>query len=152
MSVTIRRSNPHDVEQIEQLYQEYMRVDASRKEIIRCAMEVEDSLIRVAEAEGKVVGLIHQVFYVDPLHAGKCSTLLFLYVAEAFRRRGVGSLLLKAALKDAAEKGIIEVHVSTRAGNHTAIRLYERSGFEYAGPLFEHNPHEEAPSPSNRMS
>ena len=152
MSVTIRRSNPGDVEQIEQLYQEYMRIDASRKEIIRCAMDGEDSLIRVAEAESKVVGLIHQVFYADPLHAGKCSNLLFLYVSERFRRQGVGRLLLEAALKDAAEKGIIEVHVSTRASNRTAIRLYEGSGFEYAGPLFEHNPPKEAPSPSSRMS
>jgi ribosomal protein S18 acetylase RimI-like enzyme len=51
---------------------------------------------------------------------------------------------MKEALKDAAERGIIEVHVSTRTDNDIAIRLYKSLGFEYAGPLFEHNPCKES--------
>lgn len=144
MAIAIRRSNIGDIEQLEQLYQEYMRVDRSRMEALRSAIEGEGSLMRVAETEGRIVGLIHQIFYIDPLHAGECSSLLFLHFAETFRRRGVAGLLMKAALKDAAERGIIEVHVSTRADNHIAIKLYKNLGFEYAGPLFEHNPCEKS--------
>lgn len=144
MSVAIRRPNTGDIERLEQLYQEYMRVDGSRMQALRSAIEGVSSLMCVAEAEGEVVGLIHQIFYVDPLHAGECSSILFLYVAEVFRERGVASLLLKAALSDASERGIIEVHVSTRADNLIAIELYRSLGFEYAGPLFEHNPCEKS--------
>ncbi len=139
MPATIRRMRSEDVEEVEALFQEYMETDASRREAIIENLEREDSEILVTEVEGNVVGLAHQVFYIDPLHAGKCSNILFLYVAKPFRRQGIGKSLLKRMLDSATDRGVLEVHVSTRAENATAIRLYEESGFEHARPLFEYN-------------
>jgi len=140
MPVTIRRMRSENVERVEALFQEYMDIDTSRKEAILENLKREDSEILVAEVEGNVVGLGHQIFYIDPLHAGKCSNILFLYVAEPFRKQGIGMSLLRRMLDSAADRGVLEVHVSTRAENATAIRLYEKSGFEHAGPLFEYSP------------
>mgnify|MGYP001091980145 FL=1 len=140
MEVSIRRLRLNEVEKLEELYQEYMRIDESRHATIRESLGDEDSEIMVAEADGKLVGVSHQVFYEDPLHAGKCSNILFLYVTESFRRQGIGRSLLATAVKSARERGVLEVHVSTRADNKTAIKMYEEFGFECAGPLFECTP------------
>jgi ribosomal protein S18 acetylase RimI-like enzyme len=142
MSVTIRPASANDVKQMQQLYDEYMETDIQRDSTLRQAIASNDSEILVAEAQGKLVGLIHQVFYVDPLHSGTCSSLLFLYVAEAFRRQRIGSTLLDKALESAAKRSVREVHVSTRSDNFAAMRLYDKFRFEYAGPLFECTPSE----------
>jgi len=140
MSVTIRKLSPDKIEQREQLYQEYMKLNVPREQALRQSIERDDSEVLVGEVQGRVVGLIHQVFYIDPLHAGVCSNILFLCVREPFRRQRVGSLLLEGALNSAARKGVVEVHVSTRADNFPAIKLYEKFRFEHAGPLFECTP------------
>jgi ribosomal protein S18 acetylase RimI-like enzyme len=140
MSVTIRRLSLDKIEQAEQLYQEYMKLNVPREQALRQSIERDDSEILVAETQGRVIGLIHQIFYIDPLHAGACSNILFLYVRELFRRQRVGSMLLEGALNSAARIGVREVHVSTRADNFAAMKLYEKFRFEHAGPLFECTP------------
>jgi len=140
MSVTIRKLSLDKIEQAEQLYQEYMRLNVPREQALRQSIEREDSEILVAETQGRVIGLIHQVFYIDPLHAGVCSNILFLCVREPIRRQRIGTLLLEGALNSAARIGVREVHVSTRADNFAAMKLYEKFRFEHAGPLFECTP------------
>jgi len=104
MSVTIRRLDPDEIKQAGQLYQGYMQLNVPREPALRQSIERDDSEILVAETQGMVVGLIHQVFYVDPLHAGVCSNILFLYVREPFRRQRVGSLLVEGALNSVARE------------------------------------------------
>jgi len=140
MKATIRKLRMEDVEQVNQLYEQYMPTKASRASTLRRALERDDSEMLVAEEQGNIVGVLDQVFYSDPLHNGTCSNILFLYVAKPFRRQNLGRLLLDSALNSAADRDVIEVHVSTRAGNLAAIRLYEKAGFGYAGPLFECTP------------
>ena len=140
MLVTIRMASPNDIEQMQLLYDEYMATDIQRDSTLRQAVADNNSEILVAEVQGNLVGLIHQTFYVDPLHAGVCSDLLFLYVSEAFRRQRIGSMLLEKALAGAARRSVREVHVSTRADNFAAMKLYDKFQFEYAGPLLECTP------------
>ena len=152
MSAIIRSMHPDDIEEVESLYQEYMEIGTSRGKILLESLERKDSEVLVAEVGGRVVGMAHQVFYADPLHAGKCSNILFLYVAKPFRRQGIGESLLRRMLDNAADKGVLEVHVSTRAGNVAAVSLYEKSGFEHAGPLFERTPDAQADASSRTAS
>lgn len=140
MTATIRKLHLNDMEGVEELYQEYMKAHVSRQASILRSMDSEESEILVAEIEGKIVGLVHQVFYIDPIHAGECSNILFLYVAKPFRKQGVGKSLLRKTLESAAERGVLEVHISARAENTAAINLYKRLGFQDTGPLMEFNP------------
>jgi len=152
MSAIIRGMRPDDVEEVEGLYREYMEIGASRRKTLLGSLEKKDSEVLVAEVGGSVVGVAHQVFYADPLHAGKCSNILFLYVAKPFRRQGMGQSLLRRMLDNAADKGVLEVHVSTRAGNVAAVSLYEKNGFEHAGPLFECTPDAQTDASSSTAS
>lgn len=72
--------------------------------------------------------------------------ILNLAVTPACRRKGVGSMLLVAALAYAANHGNTRAFLEVRAGNHGAIALYLRHGFIRAGLRKRHyeNPTEDA--------
>lgn len=56
--------------------------------------------------------------------------LLLLAVSPLWRGRGVGEALLTDSLKTARRRGITSMNLEVRASN-SAIKLYEKSGFEY---------------------
>jgi ribosomal protein S18 acetylase RimI-like enzyme len=62
-------------------------------------------------------------------HGGR----LGLGVHPDYRRRGVGSQLLEAALRKADEIGLERVELEVFATNTTAVQLYERYGFVQEG-------------------
>ena len=74
--------------------------------------------------EGKIFG------YVDYWIIFDQSTLNKLFVAEDYRRRGYGRLLLERALEDAKENRCLTMSLEVRVSNEKAIALYEKLGFE----------------------
>ncbi len=58
--------------------------------------------------------------------------LLLLGVAPAFRRRGVGTALLRSVEADCSVGGIATLHLEVRA-NNDAVRLYTGHGFAKVG-------------------
>ncbi len=94
----------------------------------------------VAEYDSELVAFLHQVFFVDPLHAGVNSDITSLFVKEDCRRRGIASQLLQKAIQNAKRRKVKEIHVTTRKDNKTAIRFYEKNGFKKQGILLETNP------------
>ena len=48
----------------------------------------------------------------------------------AYRKNGVGSLLVDYALKNLSDRGITKVFLEVRAGNTPAINLYTKYGFK----------------------
>lgn len=58
--------------------------------------------------------------------------LLLLATSPRARGRGVGGALLRAAIAEAAGRGVKDLHLEVRAGNE-AIRLYRREGFSQVG-------------------
>ncbi len=53
-----------------------------------------------------------------------------LSVAPSARGRGLGSVMLRALLEEARERGFARAVLETGADWHSAIALYERAGFE----------------------
>ncbi|MBR0553575.1 GNAT family N-acetyltransferase [Stakelama marina] len=58
--------------------------------------------------------------------------LLLLAVRNDFRRRGVGSALLRSVIREAGARGVTGLHLEVRKGN-PAIDLYRREGFRKVG-------------------
>jgi len=77
----------------------------------------------VAEAGGTLVGSIH----VDASRHGYGE--VGMAVARDWRGRGVGSLLLAAAIEWARERGLHKLCLSVFAHNEAAIALYRKFGF-----------------------
>jgi ribosomal protein S18 acetylase RimI-like enzyme len=61
------------------------------------------------------------------------ATVVGLYVAPEFTRRGIGTALMRALLDDARESGIALLVLTVTASNRDAEVLYERHGFKRFG-------------------
>lgn len=83
----------------------------------------------IAEIRGAVVG------YIIVWHIGDESELLTLAVDEAFRRMGIGAVLLDYAVSERAKSGKSKWFLEVACENLAAYRLYERYGFVETGVI-----------------
>ena len=82
----------------------------------------------VAEGEAReVVAMIVSWLILDELHIATIASSL------AHRRRGIGSQILIAALKDAQAAGASRAFLEVRAGNEVAQAMYRKFGFTCTG-------------------
>lgn len=109
------------------------RVARSEVSGIDCAL--------VAQAGDALVGLLWAK--VDPADPGRVN-LFQMWAAPECRGRGVAAALLDQALRWARERGTRVVHLGVNRANASALRLYERAGFQAIGapyPMREGAPH-----------
>jgi ribosomal-protein-alanine N-acetyltransferase len=74
-----------------------------------------------------VVGFVGIWLLVDEAH------VVTIAVRDSYRRRGVGDLLLIAAIESALRERQSVVTLECRVSNAAALRLYEKYGFERVG-------------------
>ena len=93
-----------------------------------------------AEIDGRVAGML------IARAAGDEFEILNLAVAGSFRRRGIGTSLVSAALEHARSSGAIQSYLEVRASNTAALALYARLGFGTLGrrPNYYRHPEEDA--------
>lgn len=91
------------------------------------ALNLGNTVFLVAEEAGKIIGYIGMYLSLDE---GEITNVA---VAAAERRRGVGGLLLKEIKKEAERRSVARIVLEVRVSNDSAIRLYERSGFQNCG-------------------
>lgn len=90
---------------------------------------VEEPRVFVAQLGDKQVGWIELGFH-------KWNNRMRIWeflVKEEFRRRGIGTLLMKQAVKVAKEKGARMLVLETQTCNVPAINFYLKHGFELIG-------------------
>ena len=83
--------------------------------------------ILVAELDRQVVGTVSMGGH--GFQRPGSLRLFALDVGAAFRRRGVGTALVKAVEAIASGRDLDEVNLEVAIGNRDAIRLYERLGY-----------------------
>ncbi|MDQ3738559.1 MAG: GNAT family N-acetyltransferase [Actinomycetota bacterium] len=86
------------------------------------------TVIFVARLDGEIVGSLTLVTFRIP--TGQKAWIEDVVVDEGARGRGVGELLSRAALEEAARRGIDSVSLTSRPSREAANRLYQRIGFE----------------------
>jgi GNAT superfamily N-acetyltransferase len=82
----------------------------------------------LARDAGQVAGLAAYSFLWPAVGAGRSLFLKELYVPEAYRRRGVGRLLMRAVFETAGALGCSRVEWTTDAGNTAAQAFYAGLG------------------------
>lgn len=88
----------------------------------------------VAEAEGEMLGwLSFQDFYGRPAY--QATAELSIYVAPAFRSRGVGQQLLQHAIQTSPALGLETLMAFIFAHNQPSLCLFEKFGFQRWGHL-----------------
>ena len=91
--------------------------------------------IRVAEADGKVLGYVKlgpPALPVEP--KGTSVELRQLYIVKEWHGFGAAKVLMDWAIDEAKARGASELYLTVYTENLRAKRLYERYGFVYVGP------------------
>ena len=87
----------------------------------------------VAEASGRLLGLVHFLYHRSTTQIAPTCYLQDLFTAEEARGKGVGRALINAVYQQASAAGSPRVYWQTHETNHVAMQLYdkiaEKSGF-----------------------
>jgi len=100
--------------------------ESGRLESVQRAVRKRELL--VAEVHSRIIGFIHYVMHEDIIDGAPNSFISAFFVTESYRRRGVGTLLLEAAITHSLAKGAVGVETSTI--HALARKLYERLHFK----------------------
>jgi ribosomal-protein-alanine N-acetyltransferase len=87
----------------------------------------------VARVDGIIAGFVIGMIYVD--RKALYAHILTIDVSPAYRRRGIGQMLLQEIERIFREKGVKDSHLEVREDNVTAISLYRKLGYEKIGKL-----------------
>ena len=90
---------------------------------------LEDPRVFAAEGDGRVLG------FLELSREGWNNRMRVsnLWVAEDFRRQGIGAALMGRAEEEALRAGARALVLETQSCNHPAIRFYRRQGFGLIG-------------------
>ena len=105
-------------------------------------LEHKDTILKVAVLNNQIIGYVCVRTILDVTH------ILNLAVLPEFRRRGIGSMLLRDALNELKrlKPDINLITLEVRESNTAAIELYEKFGFKVMGKRISYydKPHENA--------
>jgi ribosomal-protein-alanine N-acetyltransferase len=124
---TIRAFRPTDVAGVTTILREVPEAANWTEESYREALNWPGTVAFVSEEEGKISGFILGRQVADE------GEILNLGVKPAYRHRGEGGALLKAALGGFQSRGVSRVFLEVRESNETAMAFYERHGFSKKG-------------------
>jgi ribosomal protein S18 acetylase RimI-like enzyme len=91
--------------------------------------------VLVARSDGYVAGMINLLFTVSTALGRRVAILDDLIISRTFRGRGVGKLLMDAAIRYCTEHGYGRITLQTDLDNLIAQHLYESRGFVRSGMI-----------------
>ncbi len=146
IETTVREAEAADVEEVatavESLLAELGGRSPTRSELeaeTRALLEdPEGGSVLIAEADGRIVGLL-SASWQRAIHVpGVYATIQDLWVDEGWRSRGVGAELVEAIASQARTRGVSRLEVGLPRETFAAIAstesFYRRNGFEPLGP------------------
>jgi len=144
-SICIRKAKESDLPLIKKLITDLIDVLNDRKGVsintalknVKDLLNDNNSHILVAEVNGDVIGFINFTIRRTILHSAPSGLIDELVIAKTHRGKGIGRLLLQAAIKKCKGLGCCEVEVSTEFSNTNARKFYKEVGFEEKGVILE---------------
>lgn len=118
----LREMLTEDLEQVMEIENQLFSVPWT-KEGYFTFLTRKDTMFLVVEEKGKILGYCGLLMVLDE------GDITNVAVCRERQREGIGGFLVSSLLRLAGEQGISVIHLEVRAGNETAIRLYERMGF-----------------------
>ena len=124
--ITIRNMQVADALAVSEIEQEIFSRPWSYQGFVD-SLNLGNTIFLVAEEEGRILGYIGMYLAMDE---GEITNVA---VMKQERQRGIGGMLLKEIKKEAERRAIARIVLEVRVSNASAIRLYEREGFQNCG-------------------
>lgn len=126
--LVIRTVNERDVDKIVELEKKIFGFDGYPRYLVEYLVFNADFFI-VACIDDEIVGYICGETKLDKGH------IITLAVDNRYRRRGIGSKLLKLFIETEKRRGIKMIYLEVSVKNKVAIKFYEKHGFKISGIL-----------------
>lgn len=127
MNCIVRKAVPEDAETMAELDRLCFTVPWTRQAFEHELSANEAAFYLVGLIEGEIVGYAGLWQIVDEGH------ITNIAVHPAYRRKGLGKLLLAELIRASEARGINKHTLEVRASNEAAIELYKKFGFKIAG-------------------
>lgn len=132
-AVTLRAARPGDAAELVRLWTLALRrTDASEQQadivsVIDRAEAADDEAVVVAELDGRLAGAVHlSITTVTPINLEPMVVAVSPQVFPEFRRHGVGTALLEAAVEFAEANGVGHLGSGAVSGDRVANRFLAR--------------------------
>jgi GNAT superfamily N-acetyltransferase len=145
-TLAVREAGADDVEAVAEAIEALLIELGGRKperaelvaEVQALLDDPKDGSVLVAEAEGRLVGVL-SASWQRAIHVpGVYATIQDLWVDAGWRSRGVGAELVEAIASQARGRGVGRLEVGLPRETFAAIAstesFYKRNGFDYLGP------------------
>ena len=134
--VVVRPAGPSDVTTLRELWGDILRkgaIDEQLTDLGRILAEADgrdDQMVAVAELDGQVAGAVFlQASTLTPLNLEPAVLAVSPHVLPQFRRKGVGTALIEAAVRFAEQHGIPHVCTAANPDARDANRFMARLAF-----------------------
>ena len=140
--MNFREANLHDLSQLFELEQKVIEAERPFNSSIKTGKtnyyDIEglildnDSHLIVAEDVGQIIatGYAQIRQSKESLNHTTHSYLGYMYVSPDFRRRGINQALMEQLISWSKIKGVQAVYLDVYSDNTSAIKAYEKAGFE----------------------
>jgi len=129
-SPSVRRATEEDIKEVDEIYK--VTFFARTKPNYQLFLKNENCLFFVVTINNKIGGFIIALIEGDVGH------ILLLAVHPNFRRRGLGTALLKHTLSELKRRGVKKVYLEVGTSNIPAMNLYKKLGFRIKDLRFDH--------------
>lgn len=135
-AITTRQALRSDIDALASLFDNYRQFygrtsDVSgAHEFLTARFNHEESVVFIAHEGNTPVGFVQLYPGFSSVSLARTFVLNDLFVREQWRRSGIASQLLEAAVEFAKSSGAVRLSLSTAISNETAQALYQSSGWK----------------------
>lgn len=126
MEIIIEKMGMSDVPRVTELERQIFSMPWSAQSF-ETSLRSKDVLYLTAKADGALAG------YCGFFQSFDEADIMNVAVREKFRGQGIAYRMLRELMELGRDRGILRYTLEVRAGNKTAIHLYEKLGFKSVG-------------------
>lgn len=123
MDIQIKRASLEDINQINDI-ESTLEHRILSCDVLSSTLNKDSYYYFVAKLNGKIIGYIAAELLVDHFD------LLAIAVPSNYRRQNIATMLLNKLLDICKELNITDIFLEVRCNNFSAIKFYEKTGFE----------------------
>jgi ribosomal protein S18 acetylase RimI-like enzyme len=141
MNTIIRKASETDFDQVYPLFGQLWpnkELDRILRMVFNRGIHSETDELFCIEYSEKLVGFCAYAVVNNLWQAGSISYMYAMVVDENFRGKGLGTLLIKAAIDDSKAKGMQRMELDSAFHREKAHQFYQKLGFEKRAFLFSY--------------
>ena len=136
--IEVRLAQVSDAPELKKLNDNFNEGDCNSVEGIENSLKTNDMEIVCVAADGdKLAGFCCGQIQKSMCYSYDYAVITEFFVAEEYRRQGIGRRLLRATESHFNQRGISHFHVSTGDDNTAALALYRSCGYEDTSIMLE---------------